>query len=415
MSQNVAKVLSIKNLDAEFEKHPNPIIINDLPTTTMEDREHVRNLVITTYDKTDSLSSVPSCSCRRTTRGDNVGTICLHCGTEVTTTANRKLEPDLFIRTPEGITRMVNPKVWTMLYKHMNLGKTTNGLTYITNRHAKPPTGSKRADSFLQAFKDSGLERGYNAFVNNFDDYYMFILSTINNYELRDDFAQLYAEHRHNFFTNYLPIPSKVAFVVEVAHVGTYYCKSMDAIIEAVYTAADIKNNRDMRRVESLTATIQDLVSRYYLELYSKIMSSKPGILRRACYGNRCNFSWRNIVTSSHGIHRYDQIRIPYDLGLTMLQPMVLNKLVHKHGMTIKEAYDYTETHATDMDPFLLSILDELVAESKDERGIMSIFIRYPSLARSSSQCLYICGFTKHSTEISVLSLVGPNCDSTYV
>lgn len=369
----VSRVLELEDLDALFLSRPRPIVLNDLPLTTESNRHEIDDLVITTYDKTDSLSSVPSCSCGKKKLGAREGLICEYCDTVVTVATKRELKPDVFIRAPEQVGKMLNPMVWLMLQKSLDMskGKGTNGLRWITDRRAVFGNQTKRVKEFIVAFEQTGLPRGYSAFIENFDAYFAFILTRVQNHTLRQELHDLRVNYGESIFCKYLPIPSKVALVVEKTHVGTYYDKIIDAVIEAVYTAASLSSYTDVPKIETRISTIQELLSKYYRDLFSSTIASKPGLLRRDCYGAKTNFSFRNIITSQHEPHYYNQIQIPYSMALVPLQPAVINILCNKHSMTYKEAYDYTEEHATDMDPLILDILNTFARTANGGKGIM--------------------------------------------
>ena len=368
-----ARVLAFEDLDLLYNECSNPVVLNELAINTESSREVINELVITTYNKSDSLCSIPMCNCKKTRNGYNEGIVCKYCDSVVTTATRRELKPDVFIRSPKSIPKMFNPLFWSMLYKALDMskGKGTNGLRWLTDRRATFGKETKRITSFLKDFEKSGLQRGYVNVVNNFDAYFAFILTKVTNYKLRQALHDVYVENQGIVWCNYLPIPSKVAFVVEVTHVGTYYDKIMDSVIEAVYTAASIDNINDTMKVETRIATIQELLGRYYNDLMVTIVSSKPGLLRRDCYGSKTNFSFRNIITSLHEEHKYYNIHLPYSLVLTAIQPAVINVLCHKHNMSYKEAYDYTEMHAKDMDPLILGILYDFAAASNGGKGIL--------------------------------------------
>lgn len=412
--RKVARVLRLEDLNQLYFDSPNPTVLNELALDDETQREALKSLVITTYDKTDSLSSIPSCSCGKLDRGDHEGLICYSCGTIVTTITNRSLKPDVFIKAPDGVPNLINPMIWMMLYRALDLnkGKGTNGLKWLTDRRATFGNKTRRISSFIAKFEELGLDRGYVSFIKNFDKFFAFILTNVNNHSLRQELHDMVMFNPNLIFTQYIPIPSKVAFVVESTHVGVYYDKVMDAVIESVYTAVNLSRVSDMLKIETRLSTIQELLGKYYRDLFSRTIASKQGLLRKDCYGSKTNFSFRNIITSQHDNHNYYQAQVPYCLALVALQPAVINIMCNKHGFSYKEAFDYTEEHNDDMDPFLLQLLRDFAAASNDGKGIMISLTRFPSLRRTSTQCLYVNDFTKDSTLLSVLALRGPNADN---
>lgn len=382
----MARVQGFENPDEIFANTERPIVVNHMPVNTQAQREEIHDLVITTYNKADSLSAVPACNCKKLKNGYNEGVTCDSCGSVVTTATKRELKPDVFIAAPETIPKLFNPMFWTMLYKSLDMtrGKGTNGLRWLCDRRATFGKETKRIKEFIRDFEKTGLSRGLTNVVENFDAYLPFILSKVTNHKLRQHIHDVYVENREVVFCKYLAIPSKVAFVVEVTHVGTYYNKIMDSVVEAVYTAVSIDKIKDHVKVESRMTTVQELLGRYYTDLMATIVSSKLGLLRRDCYGSKTNFSIRTIVSSLHEAHNYYNVEVPYSLALVSLHTLVINVLVNKHNMTYKQAYDYTEEHARYPEPLIMSILEDFGRDGGEGKGVPYAFTR---LTRNNETC----------------------------
>lgn len=431
MAAKTLVMISQDDLAAYMDRPPT--IINDLPLDTATDRQILQDLLVTTYNSSDVLSSVPRCNCGHLTKMYDKGAICPKCNTEVASPVTREIESDLWIAAPTGITALITPLAWIMLSKHVS-PKGYNCIEWLCNP-AKPwpDADNKRATQIITRLAALGLPRGLNNFYKHFDDYMVPFLKVAVRNQQRVELTEFINTYRDNIFTKHIPLPSKIAFVVENTNVGTYYDKTIDYAIEAAFTAANTSGEKDIRKLQSRCTTVMSLLGKYYLTVLGKPISGKPGWLRRVVYGNRLNFSWRNIITSYHEPHDYGKSLEPYAEVLTMLQPMVIPKLMNEHGMSFKDAHDYVETHATDFDPLLWAVLEQLIDATEPDKfpnpaaeglpsplktiphpkggGIGAIKIRYPTLARGSCQYIKIVGLTRAETKFSVLILKAPNAD----
>lgn len=409
--------LSICDVDDELMKMHSPIIVNDLATDTDVDRAHLERITTTRYNKSDMLSTIPTCTCGKTRLGINVGVICDKCGTEVLMNAS-SVKSELWLRAPNTMATLILPVFALMLYNNLSVKRNYNGLAYILNPTQLPPKGtSPNIRLFMRLF--STMPRGIDGLRNNLDEYIERIYQ-YRKYKI-DDLREFVIEYRAKLFPKYIPIPSRLTMVIEDTHVGTYYDKSMDKVLDAVYTVAGTGNIKNATKVASRIGTAIINLVEYYKHLLAATISGKKGLVRKSVLGGRLNNAWRDIITSRHGPHKYDELVIPRHLAITMAKPIIMGKLVRDHEMSILQAYDYIETNIKKKDKLLTEILYQLVEETKpmmmeltgnpESYGFVVNFIRYPSLRIGSSQTFYVKEFSDDSTEISVLVLKANNAD----
>ena len=117
------------------------------------------------------------------------------------------------------------------------------------------------------------------------------------------------------------------------------------------------------------------------------------------------------MISSITRPHRYDEMEIPWGIGLSVFRIHLYNKL-ERHGYTPGEAVELLNMHAYKYHPLLDALLQQLIREAPDGR-IPCVLQRNPSLARASSQALYIVKVKTDPNDptigMSILIVKGPN------
>ncbi|QNI21051.1 RNA polymerase beta prime subunit [Vibrio phage vB_pir03] len=429
------------NFEEQFNalKSP-PIIVNELSVDTKDDERFLESLTVTTCSTTDVLENRPRCLCGKYNKAHQVGIQCDVCGQVVASPNLRAIQSDLWIAAPHEIEFLFMPLAWVMLSKPLTHRK-FNGLEWMCNPNkVTPEVSSNRANCkttrIIEGFHNLGIRRGLRSVIENFDVILdKIILKNITNVQRRLELQLFVQKYRNAIFTRVIPLPSKVAMIIEETSVGTYYDQTIDSAVEAAFTAAGIKEERDITRLEARFTSVMVNLGEYYQNVVTNVLSGKPGWLRRVLYGNRLNFSYRGIITSRHEPHEYDTLIVPYNQLLSCLQHVVVRRLVRQHGFTLSAAMAYVNEHAKDCDPLLWHILEDLIDETpplkpnevspveaeigctlktrsvRKGRGIITTLTRYPSLDRLSTQRFRIVGISRDDIKISVISIKGPNAD----
>ncbi|QAX96059.1 hypothetical protein [Vibrio phage vB_VmeM-Yong XC32] len=440
------QVLKFGNLDWRLSSMENPpVIVNELKLETEEDRKLLESLTVTKYESSDVLATVPQCGCRKTKEAVNLGVICEHCNTKVVSHHNQAIESEIWISVPRGIDYFLAPLPWIFLSERLKDNRGFDGLQWAMDPKLPDPDESKKkGTSIVEHFKKLGLKRGLSNVKEEFDKILEVALRQTASVQKRQELKEFVEEYREHLFVKHIPIPSKVAFAIESTAYGNYYDKTMASAMEAIFAAAGTMGMINVKRLETRFTNIMVDLTNYYKDVIENNLSSKSGWLRRVNFGTRMNYSFRNIITSYHRPHEYDTILVPYHQMLTCLEPLVIAKLIRKHKFSHAQAQAYVLQHATDWDPLLVDVLEELIDDTpptpesvaqtivvKDAAGnptlkelpstlrtrkrkgggIKCALTRYPSLARSSTQGLRIVGLSECEIALSVLALVGPNAD----
>lgn len=390
------------NLDKVFAgiTGKSPIIINDLPAFSEEDKEKLNRLIYTTFSR-DLLSNVPSCECGEITGEYNidskgVGVYCSKCETRVKPLFDHDLQPLTWIRSPTGVERLMNPIVWTMLTQYF----THSGFSviqWIADTGYHPSTIPPATLHAVQDIVIGGqpIQRGYNYFVQNFDAI-IDALYEIKPFRVKRGstsvLRKIIAEHRDCIFSAYLPIPHRSLLVVEKNDLGTYVDPITTAAVDAIRTLAGIDTEYRIyspRVKENRTVKTIAQLADFYETIYNKHLSKKEGIFRKHVFATRSHFSFRAVISSITDAHNYDEIYIPWGVATSVLRIHLMNKLL-KLGYTPNEAILFINEHAQRYNPLLDKLFKELISEAPNGRGISCNLNRPPSLARGSIQHVYI-------------------------
>ena len=386
--------------------------VNDLVITTNDDKNNLMQMIRTDLGSNESFSLLPTCSCGKTKGERRLKMVCNKCGTEVTRPIE-DVKPTLWLRTPNGITSLINIKALTTIMeffgkKNFNLIRWIIDKSYVESRDAKPITMTLEA---------MGISRGYNYFVQNFDSIINLLLEVKvikekhrvkKMYESPiDEFKRWLDINRDSIFCQYLPVLNKSFVVVENEALGVFADPLLPEVVEGIKLFVGIDNvinsfsvkRKEHKVVKSLLAMVE-----FWITVEKEVLGGKPGLYRKHVAGTRSQFSFRAVISSLTGKHQYDEVHIPWNVGVEVFRLHLINKLT-KLGYSINECfhllhlnernYDYNTGH------ILAKLFDELIAESP-RQGIPIIMNRNPTMNRGSIQRLRITKVKTDSDDVTI-------------
>lgn len=394
-------------------QHP-PIIVNDLVNATDEEKSKIREMITTRY-QSDMLSILPSCQCGKTKGEFAIGTTCGHCHTVVKSVVDEDIEPIVWFRTPEGVSKLMSPIIWTLL-KNRFRRSGFSILQWICDTTYRPTVKQPKV---INDLIDLGIQRGYNYFVENFD-MLMETLFSMKDFRLKrgqhDYLYQLIRDYRHCVFSQYLPLPNKSLLVIEKTNVGIYIDPTIIGAIDAIEMIVNIDSplsEHSVRVKENRTVKALVKLSEFYESFFKTNLSGKGGIFRKHVFGSRTHFAFRAVITSLTDAHVYDEIHVPWGIAITSLRPMIMNRLL-KMGISHNNAIGLLYGHVEKYDPMLDQIMSDLINESPNN-GIACVLQRNPSLLQGSAQLVRITKVKKdpadHTVAMSILICVAFNAD----
>lgn len=345
-----------------------PIIVNDLVNSTEEEKDKIRDLVITKYSS-DMLSILPACQCGNIKGEYAIGTKCELCNSIVKSVVEEDVEPLLWCRKPAGASKLINPMVWIML-KNRFKKSGFNIIQWLCDTSYRTEV---KQPLVVNRIIETGIQRGYNNFVHNFDTI-MPILFTMKDFALKrgqvDYLYDLLQINRDSIFCDFLPLPNKALLVIEKTNVGVYIDPIIVGAIDAIeiLTSIDSPFSEHSVRVKE-NRTIKALVklSEFYEGYIRTGLASRAGQFRRHLYGSRTNFSFRAVITSLTDAHSYEELHAPWGIGVTAFRPHLINKLCNR-GYDLNNAIGFLMGHVEAYNELLDVLLCELIAESPGKK-----------------------------------------------
>lgn len=399
--------LNIVDHDHDFYRISgvSPTIINDQRAFTEKDIEELNKLIRTVYSG-DLLTNIPTCKCGELVGEYNydpdpeLAPVCPNCNTTVRLHTEENLNAVTWIRAPIGVKGLMNPLIWSMLSNRFKVGH-FNTINWICDPYYRIPSGLN-PPSIINALESRGVKRGFNNFIDNFDEYIDILTQLKKESTLsyagkskHNFLLELIKQNRNKIFPKYLPVPHNSLLVVEENNTGFYVDAFTPMAINAIQSLAGIdieepgKNPTTLRLRESRTVTAIAGLAEYYSKTTSERIARKEGIIRKQCIATRSHWSFRAVVSSITNAHNYRQIEIPWGIGVTVFRLHIVNKLF-KLGFTPNEAIAFINHHATKFHPLLNKIFKELIAESSHPLGVNCTINRNPSLHRGSIQSVFI-------------------------
>lgn len=406
------------------------IFINHFQDYTDEGRKAFRERIFTRYKPQDMLTNTPRCDCPpgQGLEGRRyLGVICETCNRPVLNIRDQRLESLVWLKQPQGVGKLMNPIVWTILSNHFKKGR-FNVIQWLTDTKYPVPDKPPKIMAQLQ---NLGFQRGYNNFVDNFMDYIQKLL-TISDFRKKKQENPLEEHHILTFlrmhhdkiFSTFLALPNKTLLVVEDTDMAIYVDSNVPLAVNAIDSLIglddplngykpEVRQNRFVRALAQLCT--------YYQEFNKKSFSSKEGISRKHLAATRCDWSFRAVITSLTNFHYHRELHVPWGVGIGLFRIHLAAKL-EKRGWLPNEIFRFLSRYATDYNPLLDELFQELIAESRHElregtglRGLPVVFQRNPSLGLGSMQLFYITKVKPDTADqtvsLSILTVRGFNAD----
>ena len=425
-------VLYLETPDYEefFKTIENPIIINNLPYTTTEEKEAFNNLIMTVY-YTDTLPSVPMCHCGMLRGGHyDKNVICGNCGTTVSLVTEKPYDSKVWVAIPSGFKGFIIPKAWNTLTrilspKGFNIVEWLISPSLEPNKHVSLNTKQR-----IKYFQSINWPRGLNNFIDNFD-HLLNIISVLTKNKYQEDIEFL-RDIKHLIFPRVLPLPNKSMLICEKTQIGSYADnETISGAIDAAKNIASIYIPRSRslsnKQIEQRVVNCIRHLYNYYDKSMTNSFRHKKGWLRGQVFRGRVGWSARCVTTSNHGIHRYEELKIPWTAGVVLLRVHLTAKL-EKRGYPKQHASTLIEQSINMYNVLVDELLRELILEApavsrisplrygmKPLTGLACTLQRNPSLDRLSMIFQQITevftDLTDKTSHVSVLVLRGLNMD----
>ena len=392
----MAIIQRVLNLDDYFNSlTSNKIILNDLNFYNIDDVSSVNNMLMTVYED-ETISVTPSCSCGKLKGRYLLDKKCYACNTFVTDPQDN-IDPFLWLERLETVPMFINPHFWAMFSNIM--AKNLDCVRWLADNTYNPPV---KLPVYLNGILEHiGGIRSYSNLVNNIDNILIYLQnhSKFKTKSLKEqiiDLRALYAGNKDAIFSKYLPIVNKRLFVMENTSMGKFTNLAVAELIDLVMSWIKVTSEMDLttKKKEDITASVVSKFASLYTGYYKKYITSKSGLFRKHVYGTRSHGTFRAVITSISGPHAYDEVHLPWSIGVTVFRPMIVNKL-SKMGFKYKDINKKLYKAVMQYDPDIDKVLDMLLAESFIPGSIPIILQRNPSLLSGSMQLVRITKVNK--------------------
>lgn len=395
---------SFINIDEYFNSiNSDKIIVNDIEFSSAEGKSNLDYALTTVYNG-DTMVMAPSCDCGYLTAGYMLGEVCPVCGHKVTDPYDRS-DPIVWLKKFDNMPKFISPHFWLMMKTIMY--KNIDCLRWISDPQYNPVN---KVPPWLIGMSKTlpDFERSYTYLVNNIETILSYMVNNksfkqSNKQETVDGFHKLFTENKDKIFSDYLPIIHKRFVVVDHTSKGKYTDVSMSDLMDIVLTYTLTANNSHatFNKKSSVTGRVISMLSDLYSYIFKNNMGGKYGMFRKHIYGSRVHFTFRAVVTSISGMHRYDEIHVPWSIGVTAYRPHLLNILVKQMGYTYKKASHLLFTSVHNYDEDIEIALNTLIGNSAN--GKLPVIIqRNPSLLPGSAIKCYIPKFKKDTTDLTI-------------
>ena len=364
--------------DELFANSPlSPIIINDIPTVNEEQKAYLDSLIFKRFES-DLLSNEASCECGSTTGGYKIGVICPNCNTVVKDEMDQELHPLVWIRTPVGVKKLINPIILMKLLRHFNKSNFSL-IEWLINTDY---TSGGVRPGYVEGLLAAGVKRGYNNFISNIEEYLTLMFDIRVFRSKKGQFDALYHLvmkdlKEGKLLSNYIPLINRSLLIIEETKVGKWVDPIVMGAIDAIRTISSIDDpvmGFTARQKENRTAKTLIALANYYKDTIDVVLSDKPGMFRKHVCASRNHFSMRNVIPSLTKAHRYDELHVPWGAAVTLFKLHLMNKLL-KRGFTINDATALLHQCVYRFDPLIRELFDEMFKESKDN-GFFCLFQR---------------------------------------
>lgn len=354
------------NYDGIFNKtkKETTIIVNDINALIdNKGAQSVNDELYTIYTKSH-IETLPSCNCGHYKSRFREGKICPECKTVCKEETGSK--PVIWLRSFPNLP-FINIAFWSMV--RFTIDKKFDVLRWLSDTGYNPV---KKPD-YIHGLLNIVGKRSYQNLLSNFTKIIEYI-KNVSKFkrdtqlsQSLEDILVIWKERKKDIFSNYLPIHNKKLFVMEATNKGRFINLLVSTTVDVVNgwlltndDVTDIKmNNLTAKTISMLSESDRDIVKDY--------IAGKKKLLRKHIYGFRVPLSFRVTITSIPRPHKYNIVEIPYSVGVTAFEPMVLNLLVKRYKMKFLDAQRYIYRHINSYSPIIGEILDTLVKESPYE------------------------------------------------
>ena len=356
----------------------------------------------------DQFQNTFRCKCGMTKRKINLGITCKYCGTKVENVeTNPRYTGWIVIQGDDYF--IIHPN----LYKSIEflVGKTeldniiNIGILIDEDGHVH------QVENEDQPFFGIGMVEFHNRF-DEIMEYYK------NKFPNKIDYYNNIMENRDKIFAQSIPVFStmlrpfnedKESFYFEESN--AIYTKINKLVSELNFSRSKFNNNKKIKPTAQLLYDIQVELMKLYDNIVS-ICEGKKGTIR-SLFAGRYNFTARSVIVSNHKL-RIDQVLLSYHALVELLHASIINILRKTYNLSYQDAYNRWYASKINKDPLVVKIIESMIKNSKNGRGIPVIINRNPTINYGSILQMFCVGMTDSYTmqlPLQVLVALGADFD----
>lgn len=380
-------VTNILSLDEQFKNSTsNKIVLSKDSYGDINDLQHD---AITIFDSSN-IDIVPSCKDGCLKGSFRLGKICPECGTEV---KDFKFDPNpiLWIKSDfweSDNIGFISPIFWVLVSYKLN--RSIDCLRWLVDPYYRPVT---KIPIFLtDIVRDvEGFTRSYEYLYNNLKSILIYFKNHSKLYSKRNEIADLidiYDDMGKKKHSQYLSLPNKSLFIIENTTKGRFTTftvgQLLSLLIDYIHTSAGVKGARDgdvRGKILNLYGKIISEVGSIYKTNVRTILSKKPGAIRKTTLGTRSPFTFRTVMTSINGPHKYDDLHIPWGSAVVVFRPQLIN-IITKMGYKYLDIVNILQSSVSKYNTIINDAFDILLKQANGRIPIA--MLRNPSLKQGS-------------------------------
>jgi DNA-directed RNA polymerase beta' subunit len=250
--------------------------------------------------------------------------------------------------------------------------------------------GEKDRDGNVTELQDKPKNEPYYGigmieFVERFDEILTYYARL--NPAKREYYDQI-VEDRDKVFTHSIPVFTTHLRPFQVTGKSMQYegTNGIYNMMNSIVHSINKKNTRFDRNKEQKDQNLYKLQMKY-MELYNEIISileGKRGIFRNLVSG-RYNFTGRSVIIQDPDLE-IDQVILPYYELVIVLEQRIINIIRRSYNVSYDEAYGIWYRASLKIDPRVKEIIQSIIDNSNNGRGIAVLVNRNPTLGYGLSK-----------------------------
>lgn len=408
--------MSLIDFDGLFYSDPDARVIPCGEQSTISKshaKEHIQNLF---QDGTKDLNFVASCECGNLIGNFYEGVKCSKCDTVVQTNFAERLKFRLWLEIPDFCPPILHPVFYSVFDRWLGNCDRINILSSLLNVDAElPPTLAKY-----------GIGQGFKYFYENFDDIVNFFLNDfppLRKKKSTEDIPEFVQMYRPLAFIRHIPVLNQALHLLTSSGTMMYSDECSAAILNCKIELSNmiylhLNGPTNHKFLDLKMWNIYKSFIAYVAAIDQHKLYSKSGYIRKMIMGARLHCSGRAVIVPITEDHHYDEIHIPWKIGVTILKLEIINVLMNRHNLTMPEALakhsGALAMYDPDIDDIMRILINECV-EATGYRGLPFLVGRNPTLRLCSIQLLFATkvknDFWDDTLGISPLIVTAPNAD----